>query len=83
MRGDDNMKVVFFVLECTEYDFLQKCHTPNIKSVEIHPAWSWGRMTRASVPALLGGLLPECIHKGCYHNKVAKKLVNPFFLTVS
>jgi len=75
------MKVVFFVLECTEYDFLQECYTPNIKSVEIHPAWSWGRMTRASVPALLGGLLPECIYKGCYHNKVAKKLVNPFFLT--
>jgi len=75
------MRVIFFVLECTEYDFLQKCDTPNIKSMEIHPAWSWGRTTRASVSALLGGFLPECVYKDCYHNKVREKLVNPFFLT--
>ena len=75
------MKVVFYVLECTEYDFLMKCNVPNIKSLNPHPAWSWGRTTRASVPAMLGGLLPECIYRDCVHNKVRQKLVNPFFLT--
>jgi len=76
------MRVIFYVLECTEYDFLVKVKPPNIMSIgDVHPAWSWGRTTRASVGALLGGILPECIYKGCWHNKVKEKLVNPFFLT--
>jgi hypothetical protein len=56
-----------------------KCNVPNIKSLNPHPAKSYGRTTRASVAALLGGFLPTCLVPNCYHNRI--KLENPFFLT--
>jgi len=67
------------VIECLEYDFLEKCNTPNIDSLNPHPAKSYGRTTRAGVGALLGGILPTCLVKGCFHNTI--RLQNPFFLT--
>ncbi len=75
------MRLIICVIECLEYDYLMKCNAPNIKSLNPHPSWSFGRTTRASVPAILGGLIPECIYRDCIHNKIRKRLVNPFFLT--
>jgi len=43
-----------------------------------HPAMSYGSTTRAAVPAILGGLLPECVYNCDYHRL---KWANPFFLT--
>jgi len=48
-----------------DYDFLMSCNVPNIKALDPHPAKSWGGHTRASVPALLAGLMPKCTVKGC------------------
>jgi len=73
--------VIFYVVECLEYEFLERCDAPNIKSLEPHPAYSFGRNTRAAVAAILGGMIPECVYRDCYHNEVRRRLTNPFFLT--
>jgi len=72
------MKVIVVVIECLEYSFLEECNTPNIDELRPHPAVSYGCTTRAAVPAILGGFLPECIYKCDYHTF---KWQNPFFLT--
>lgn len=72
------MRVILVAVECLEYDFLKECNTPNIDSLNPHPAMSYGSTTRAAVPAILGGLIPECICR-CEEHKL--KWVNPFFLT--
>ena len=73
-------KRIVICLECTSYDFLKKCHTPNIDSLNPHPAKSLGGITRAAVPWLLGGFLPHCEVPGCPHNK-GLRWSRPFYLT--
>jgi len=73
------MRLIMIVIECLSYEFLMKCDCPNIKSLDPHPAKSYGRTTRAAVGALLGGILPTCLVPGCFHNRI--RLQNPFFLT--
>jgi len=68
-------------MECLSYDFLDKCRTPNIKSLNPHPATAYGTVTRASVPALLGGLLPVCRIESCEHRRIAKEWHDPFLLS--
>jgi len=81
MCGDDIVrKRIVVCLECTSYDFLKKCHTPNIDSLNPHPAKSLGGMTRAAVPWLLGGFLPHCEVPGCPHNK-GLRWSSPFYLS--
>jgi len=70
---------VYLVYECLDKEFLDKCHTPNIDTLEVHPAKSWARMTRGAVPLLLGGFLPTCDEKDCYHNNF--HMMDPFFLS--
>jgi len=74
-------RTIFICIECLEYDFLMKCNAPNIKSLDVHPAKSWGATSRASIACLLAGILPECEYKNCYHNEIRHKIANPFFLT--
>jgi len=73
-------KRIIVCLECTSYEFLKKCNTPNIDSLNPHPAKSLGGMTRAAVPWLLGGFLPHCEIPGCPHNK-GLRWSRPFYLT--
>jgi len=73
-------KRIIVCLECTSYEILKKCNTPNIDSLNPHPAKSLGAMTRASVPWLLGGFLPHCEIPGCPHNK-GLRWSRPFYLT--
>lgn len=73
------MKTIMICIECLEYSFLMECNAPNIKSLDPHPAKSYGRTTRAAVAALLGGILPTCLIPDCPHNKI--NITNPFFLT--
>lgn len=73
------MKVIYYVFECLDLEFLEQCNTPNIDSLDPHPAISPARMTRSSVPMLLGGFLPECKKEDCYHNKF--RMMTPFFLS--
>jgi len=73
------MRTIMICIECLEHDFLMKCNAPNIKSLDPHPAKSYGRTTRAAVGALLGGFLPTCTIPNCFHNKI--RLESPFFLT--
>ena len=80
------MRLVVFCFECLGWPYLSGSGVlddmPILASMEPHPALSYGRMTRASVPALLGGLLPKCLKSpDCWHNEMAKQLPNPFFLT--
>jgi len=72
---------IIICLECIDYAYLKECHTPNIDSLNPHPAISYGAITRAAVPAILGGLLPVCTIDGCYHREQIKNWSNPFFLT--
>jgi len=77
------MKVVFYVLECLDYEYLRYCNTPNIDSLNPHPALSFGATTAAAVPALLTGYTPTCIvDRKCPHNTIPRKLIRrtPFFL---
>lgn len=69
---------IMFVFECLEYEFLKECNTPNLDSLNPHPALSYGATTTASVPALLHGFLPVCTIDGCWHRDIAWQ--NPFFL---
>lgn len=55
------VRIVLVAVECLEYDFLKECNTPNIDRLGPHPAITMGGCTRASVPALLGGILPRCV----------------------
>lgn len=71
---------IIICLECINYDYLKQCHTPNIDSLDPHPAISYGAITRAAVPAILGGLLPYCKLE-CKRWQVIRKWSNPFFLT--
>lgn len=81
MRINTERKRVIVVIEYLSYDYLQKCNTPNIDSLDPHPAWSQGSTTRASVAAILGGFLPICAVKGCYHQKLFNKWTYPYTLT--
>jgi len=77
------VKVIFYVLECMDYEFLQECNTPTIDSLNPHPAYSYGCTTVASVPALLTGYTPICkIAPSCPHNTIPKKYLkrSPFFI---
>lgn len=81
MKPDVNRKKIMVAIECCSYDFLQSVHTPNIDSLDPHPAITRGNTTRAAVPALLGGFLPECKVENCYHKKLASEWTYPWFLT--
>lgn len=72
---------IIICLECLDYEYLKQCNTPNIDSLTPHPALSYGATTRASVPAILGGMLPICKIQGCPHVEQAKKMVDALLLT--
>jgi len=77
------LRVILYVLECLDYEYLKTCRTPNINSLNPHPAISFGATTVASIPALLTGYFPICtVNPECPHNTVPRKLVprHPYFL---
>jgi len=77
------MKVVFYVLECLDFQYLQTCRTPNIDYLNPHPALSFGATTSAAIPALLTGYLPTCtVDANCPHNTIPEELLprDPYFL---
>jgi len=77
------MKVVFYVLECMDYEYLMSCNAPVIKSLKPHPAYSYGATTAAAVHALLTGYTPTCAASPqCPHTQRPRKMIppEPFFL---
>lgn len=64
------MRRVFIVVECLDFAFYEKCNTPNMDSLDPHPAWPLGVTTRATAGAVLGGFLPTCLIKDCRRDKV-------------
>jgi hypothetical protein len=80
-KPDVNKRRLVICLECLSYDDLQKYHTPQVDSLDPHPATSAGCTTRASVPALLGGFLPWCEYEGCHHYEMRRRWPWPFFMT--
>jgi len=77
------LRVIFYVLECMDYNYLKECNTPNIDSLNPHPAISFGATTVASVPALLTGYIPMCkMSESCPHNALLQKYLkrSPFFI---
>lgn len=73
-----NIRRLLVVLECTDIAMLNQCHTPNIDSLDPHPAISYGITTGAAAGAFSRGFLPICVYKDCYHHKI--KWQSPFFL---
>lgn len=81
MKQDLNRKRIVVCLEAMTYDYLKDCNVPNIKSLGIHPATSFGGTTRASVAAMLGGFMPICQIKGCCRNEALRRWTYVWFLT--
>lgn len=85
MKPDVDKKRLVVALECLSFDDLAKYDTPNIDSLDPHPATSMGCTTRAAVPALLGGFLPFCEYPpdkcGKGHRDMARGWTYPYFLT--
>ena len=82
VKPDVNKKRLVICLECLSYDDLAEYHMPNIDSLDPHPATSAGCLTRATVPALLGGFLPVCEYEGCHHVGMRHEWTWPYFLRV-
>jgi len=81
VRINTDRKRVIVVFEMLDYDYLQKCNTPNIDSLNPYPAWSYGATTRASVLAILGGFLPQPAIEDHPNTGLFNKWTDPYTLT--
>ena len=67
------MKLILAVLECTSKEFLDKCHTPNIDSLDpVCPAVAPGLASRPTISANLVGVVPQCYcdDEDCVNKKI-------------
>jgi len=76
------MRRIHIVLEALDYNYLQEVQPPNIMSLEVHPAVTWGLGSRPSTGAYMGGMLPVCQIPMCYHRQIGIHWCNPFFMTM-
>jgi len=84
VKPNVNRKRLMICIEAVSYDYLRSVPTPNIDSLDPHPAISMGCTTRATVPALLGGFLPSCeLGNNCpkNHLEMLRRWTYPYFLT--
>jgi len=75
------MKLILAVLECTSKKFLDKCHTPNIDSLDpVCPAVAPGLASRPTISANLAGVVPQCYcdDEDCINKKI--DWGHPFFI---